>query len=84
MTSYFSNQYVNTNIETGFFFSPTVCRHAEATAENGKISPIAGDTRDIRDCAFKINAVPYQQQIRIVCSVIILIDPSPGIYLNVS
>jgi hypothetical protein len=84
VTSYFSNQYVNTNIETGFFFSPTVCRHAEATAENGKISPIAGDTRDIRDCAFKINAVPYQQQIRIVCSVIILIDPSPGIYLNVS
>jgi hypothetical protein len=64
------------------FFPPTVCRHAEATTANGTISPMAGDTRDIKSCAFKINAVPYQQQIRIVCSVIIL--TTPGSYLKVS
>ncbi|XP_046640603.1 uncharacterized protein LOC124326050 [Daphnia pulicaria] len=47
------------------------CRHAEATAANGTISPIAGDTRYVRNCAFHIKAAPYQQ-IRIICSAILL------------
>ncbi|EFX82426.1 hypothetical protein DAPPUDRAFT_316720 [Daphnia pulex] len=55
------------------------CRHAKATAANGTISPMAGDTRDIQNCAFKINAAS-NQQIRITCSVILL--TSPDSYLS--
>jgi hypothetical protein len=59
----------------------TVCRHAEATAANGTISPLVGENRDIKNCVFHIKAAPYQQ-IRIVCSVILL--TTPGSYLSVS
>jgi hypothetical protein len=65
----------------------TVCRHAEATAANGTVSPIAEDTRYVRNCAFHIKAAPYQQ-IRIICSAILLtisdsyLSVSPLLYDN--
>jgi hypothetical protein len=57
------------------------CRHAEATAANGTISPMSGDTRDIKNCAFNIKAAPYQQ-IQIICSVILLADPDYYLFVS--
>ncbi|EFX82425.1 hypothetical protein DAPPUDRAFT_241248 [Daphnia pulex] len=51
------------------------CRHAEATTANGTISPVVGDNRDSNYCTFVIKAADPYQQIRIVCSVILLTTP---------